>query len=179
MRGYFLFTTALKVSHNQRKQLNSSGYPSCGPRIFESCTRKVQKKSKNYASRRGPIEHLVVFWQTPQGVCKKRNFTLQGGPQVAECPRVVPLPARSGYISKNRGTVLEKSRRDKVYPAFFGHGRVKVGVDQSAVSVSRCKKIGTLLCRVLTSVCMYVCMVITYSRVWINRVRLPILLVVS
>ena len=28
-------------------------------------------------------------------------------------------------------------------------------------------------------VCMYVCMVITYSRVWINRVMLPILLVVS
>ena len=28
-------------------------------------------------------------------------------------------------------------------------------------------------------VCMNVCMVITYSRVWINRVRLPILLVVS
>ena len=27
--------------------------------------------------------------------------------------------------------------------------------------------------------CMYVCMVITYSRVWINQVRLPILLVVS
>ena len=26
---------------------------------------------------------------------------------------------------------------------------------------------------------MYVCMAITYSRVWINRVRLPILLVVS
>ena len=47
-------------------------------------------------------------------------------------------------------------------PPFFGHGRVKVGVDQSAVSVSRCKKIGTLLCRVLTSVYMYVCMVITY-----------------
>ena len=30
-----------------------------------------------------------------------------------------------------------------------------------------------------TGICMYVCMVITYSRVWINRVRLPILLVVS
>ena len=30
-----------------------------------------------------------------------------------------------------------------------------------------------------TTGCMYVCMVITYSRVWINRVRLPILLVVS
>ena len=28
-------------------------------------------------------------------------------------------------------------------------------------------------------VCVYVCMIITYSRVWINRVRLPILLVVS
>ena len=28
-------------------------------------------------------------------------------------------------------------------------------------------------------VCIYVCMVITYSRVWINRARLPILLVVS
>ena len=28
-------------------------------------------------------------------------------------------------------------------------------------------------------VCMSVCMVITYSRVWINRVGLPILLVVS
>ena len=27
--------------------------------------------------------------------------------------------------------------------------------------------------------CLYVCLVITYSRVWINRVRLPILLVVS
>ena len=24
-------------------------------------------------------------------------------------------------------------------PPFFGHGRVKVGVDQSTVSVSRCK----------------------------------------
>ena len=51
----------------------------------------------------------------------------------------VPLPARSGYISENRGTVLEKSRRGRVYPAVVGHGRVKVGVDQSAVSVSRCQ----------------------------------------
>ena len=32
---------------------------------------------------------------------------------------------------------------------------------------------------ILYNVCMYVCMAITYSRVWINRVRLPILLVVS
>ena len=31
----------------------------------------------------------------------------------------VPLPARSGYISKNRDTVLEKSRRGRDYPAVF------------------------------------------------------------
>ena len=31
----------------------------------------------------------------------------------------VPLPARSGYISENRGTVLEKSRRGRLYPAVF------------------------------------------------------------
>ena len=64
----------------------------------------------------------------------------------------VPLPARSEYISENGGTGLEKSGRGRVYPPFFGHGRVKVGVDQSAVSVSRCKQVGTLLCRVLTRV---------------------------
>ena len=51
----------------------------------------------------------------------------------------VPLPARSGYISENRGTVLEKSRRGRVHPAVFGHGKVKAGVEQSAVFVSRCK----------------------------------------
>ena len=31
----------------------------------------------------------------------------------------VPLPARSGYISENRGTVPEKSRRGRGYPAVF------------------------------------------------------------
>ena len=31
----------------------------------------------------------------------------------------VPLPVRSGYISENRGRVLEKSRRGRVYPAVF------------------------------------------------------------
>ena len=29
------------------------------------------------------------------------------------------------------------------------------------------------------TVCMYICMIITFSRVWINRVRLLILLVIS
>ena len=31
----------------------------------------------------------------------------------------VPLPARSGYISENRGTVQGKSRHGRVYPAVF------------------------------------------------------------
>ena len=31
----------------------------------------------------------------------------------------VPLPARSRHISENRGTVLEKSRRGRVYPVVF------------------------------------------------------------
>ena len=31
----------------------------------------------------------------------------------------VPLSARSGYISENLGTVLEKSRRGRIYPAVF------------------------------------------------------------
>ena len=44
--------------------------------------------------------------------------------------------------------------------------------------------IGSTVCMyvcmyVFMYVCMYVCKVIAYSRVWINRVRLPILLVVS
>ena len=104
----------LKVSHNQRKQLNSSGYPSCGPRIFESCTRKVHKKSKNYASRRGPIEHLVVFWQTPQGVCKKRNFTLQGGPQVAECLRVGAVVVVASVTSSVTHTMLASDIRRSI-----------------------------------------------------------------
>ena len=43
-----------------------------------------------------------------------------------------------GTFPKNWGTVLGKSRYGRVYPIVF-HGRVKVGVDQSAVSVSRCK----------------------------------------
>ena len=37
-------------------------------------------------------------------------------------------------------------------PPFSGHGRMKVGVDQSAVSVLCCNKVGTLLCRFLTRV---------------------------
>ena len=65
----------------------------------------------------------------------------------------VPLPAKSGYISENRWIqFLGKIDVTGCTPPFFGHGRVEVGVDQSAVSVSRCKGVGTLLCRFLTRV---------------------------
>ena len=43
------------------------------------------------------------------------------------------------HFPPGQGTGLEKSRGGRVYPPFFGHGRVKVGVDQSVVSVSHCK----------------------------------------
>ena len=53
---------------------------------------------------------------------------------------MVPLPARSGSFRKI-GVHFWRKKVDMVgyTRPFFGHGRVKVGVDQSAVSVSRCK----------------------------------------
>ena len=39
----------------------------------------------------------------------------------------VPLPVRSGYISENRGTVLGKSKRGRVYPAVFRTRQGKSG----------------------------------------------------
>ena len=52
--------------------------------------------------------------------------------------------------------------------------RQEVGLEAAILLRQRNTSIGYI-----NIVCMYVCMVITYSRVWINRVRLPILLVVS
>ena len=51
----------------------------------------------------------------------------------------VPLPARSGYISEIGVQFWGKVDMAGYTPPFIGHGRVKVGVDQSAVSVSLCK----------------------------------------
>ena len=52
----------------------------------------------------------------------------------------VPLPARSGYISENRGTILGENRRGRVSPAVCrARQGEKVGVDKSNGSVSRCK----------------------------------------
>ena len=47
----------------------------------------------------------------------------------------VPLPARSGYISEKRGTVLEKSRRGRVYPAVF---RTRQGENGRRPTISLC-----------------------------------------
>ena len=61
---------------------------------------------------------------------------------------------------------VEKERRTKIGPTGFINGSTRY----SDYFEDYCP---------FMYVCMYVCMVITYSRVWINRVRLPILLVVS
>ena len=54
----------------------------------------------------------------------------------------VPLAARSGYISENRGRVLEKSRRGGVYPAVFRtrqgeRGRRPISCVRFTLQVSR------------------------------------------
>ena len=65
----------------------------------------------------------------------------------------VPLPARSGYISENRGTILGKVDVAGYIPPFFGHDRVKAGVDQSALCPFHAvNKQDPLLCRFLTRV---------------------------
>ena len=48
----------------------------------------------------------------------------------------VLLPARSRNISENRGTVLEKSRRGRVYPAVFRKRQGKSG--RRPISCVRC-----------------------------------------
>ena len=50
-----------------------------------------------------------------------------------------PLPARSWYISENRGTILGKSSHARVHPAVFRTRQGEVGVDKSVVYISRCK----------------------------------------
>ena len=51
----------------------------------------------------------------------------------------VPLAARSGTFRKIGIQFWRKADKAGYTPPFFGHGRVKLGVDQSAVSVSRFK----------------------------------------
>ena len=49
------------------------------------------------------------------------------------------FPPGQGTFRKIRVQFWRKVDVAGYSPPFFGHGRVKVGVDQSAVSVSRCK----------------------------------------
>ena len=49
-----------------------------------------------------------VLWWEREGICAGK---------IADGR--VPFPARSGYISENRGTILGKSRHGRVYPAVF------------------------------------------------------------
>ena len=62
------------------------------------------------------------------------------------------FPPGQGTFRKIGVQFREKVAVAGYTPPFFGHGRVKVGVDQSAVSVSRCKRVGTLQCRFFTRV---------------------------
>ena len=80
---------------------------------------------------------------------------------------------KGSHFSPGQGTVpkIEVQFWGKVAaagytPPFFGHGRVKVGVDQSAVSVSHCKKVGTLLCRFSTTVYPVVSFTLYFFRVF-------------
>ena len=61
-----------------------------------------------------------------------------------------PFPPGQGTFPKHWVQFWGKVAAAAYIPPFFGHGRVEVGVDQSAVSVSCCSKVGTQLCHVLT-----------------------------
>ena len=49
------------------------------------------------------------------------------------------FPPGQGIFRKIRVLFWGKVAAAGYTPPFFGHSRVKVGVDQSAVSISRCK----------------------------------------
>ena len=119
---------------------------------------------------------------TVQRYCNTRT-AMVAAVVAAQCkPRQSPLPL--GRSPRKRRPpiviieVMESSARDESLAAIDesnestktseeGDTReIDVGTEQVIAS----KEVGRM---------MYVCMVITYSRVWINRVKLPILLVVS
>ena len=69
---------------------------------------------------RPPKEAMLVAMQEDLGfgvLCWERKVIR--AEKIVIVDGRVPLPARSGYISENCGTVLEKSRRSRVYPAVF------------------------------------------------------------
>ena len=64
-------------------------------------------------------------------------------PKVIRAEKIVDgrstFPPSQGTFRKIGVQFWRKVDVARYTPPFFGHGRVKVGVDQSAVSVSRCK----------------------------------------
>ena len=97
--------------------------------------------------------------------CCRLSIDVLVGAEALYVPGLTALMARSGVFQISRVTSLVHSALNCAWVAVGDTYR------RAYVLVGACE------CR--TRVCMYVCMVITYSRVWINRVRLPILLVVS
>ena len=90
--------------------------------------------------RNGRVDVLVLFGRSgppayrSNAVCQAGRFgfgVLCWERKVIHAEKIVdvtvPLPARSGYISENRGTALEKSRRGRVYPAVFRTRRGESG----------------------------------------------------
>ena len=107
------------------------------------------------------------------------------GPHPRPCPRSRPVLLRSPpppfpFPFPLRPRPHDRSRpryRLRSYPRLQSRPRPR-----SLLAVPRTwlpSRYDALVHTPLCMQCMYVCMVITYSRVWINRVRLPILLVVS
>ena len=91
---------------------------------------------------------------------------------VGEKPTVVLY---TFFLSKARLIRQRYTERRRLAPEYMG---------SNTCMSSKCFRFVFVWCpymafNVCMYVCMYVCMVITYSRVWINRVRLPIRLVVS
>ena len=84
----------LRISHKQRNTAEFIRIP-CFRVVPPGILHKESSQEiKKYARKRDPIDHLLSILLTlqgnPQGVCKKRNFTVQGCPQASECPRVSP-----------------------------------------------------------------------------------------
>ena len=84
----------LRISHKQRNTAEFVRIPCfrvVPPRILhKESPQEIKKLCKEARPRRPSSEFLLTLQGNPQGVCKKRNFTVQGCPQASECPRVSP-----------------------------------------------------------------------------------------
>ena len=102
----------------------------------------------------------------------QRNKVLES-PEVRDALCVVRAWQSSDYATFFRALREQRLMHRCLLSQYVGsmrHTAIKVGVN--------CCICWEWKCRACT-VCVYVCMVITCSRIWIDRVRLPILLVVN